>query len=57
MYLLDADWIIQALGNRQPAVRTLERLATGRIDANDVTVGEVYERALVSAPKMPIHRP
>jgi hypothetical protein len=31
MYLLDSDWIIQALANRQPALRTLDRLASSRI--------------------------
>ena len=45
MYLLDADWIIQALGNRQPAVRTLQHLATSRVYVSYVTVGEIYERA------------
>jgi tRNA(fMet)-specific endonuclease VapC len=45
MYLLDTDWIIQALANRQPALRTLERLATSRTYVSYVSVGEVYERA------------
>jgi predicted nucleic acid-binding protein len=49
MYLLDADWIIQALGNRQPAVRTLERLAGSPTYVSYVTIGEVYERAFASA--------
>jgi tRNA(fMet)-specific endonuclease VapC len=48
MYLLDADWIIQALGNRQPAVRTLQHLATRRVYVSYVTVGEIYERAFDS---------
>lgn len=45
MYLLDADWIIQTLANRQPAVATLERLAGSRIYVSYITVGEIYERA------------
>lgn len=45
MYQLDADWSIQALGNRQPAVATLERLAGSRIYVSFVTAGEIYERA------------
>ena len=49
MYLLDADWVIQALGNRQPALQTLEGLATSRIYVSYVTVGEAFERAFVSA--------
>ncbi len=49
MYLLDADWIIQALANRQPAVATLERLASSRVYVSYITVGEVYERAFTYA--------
>jgi len=49
MYLLDADWIIQTLGNRQPAVQTLERLAGSPIYVSYVTIGEVYEQAFLSA--------
>lgn len=45
MYLLDTDWIIQALANRQPAMRTLERLANSRTYVSYISIGEVYERA------------
>ena len=45
MYLLDTDWIIQALANRQPAASALERLTRSRVYVSYVTVGEVYERA------------
>ncbi len=31
MYLLDTDWIIQALGGREPAAQTLRQLAGSRI--------------------------
>ncbi len=43
MYLLDTDWIIQAMGNRQPAVQTLRRLAGSRIFVSYITFGEIYE--------------
>lgn len=49
MYLLDSDWIIEALGNRQPAVRTLEQWAGSPMYVSYVTIGEVYERAFTSA--------
>ena len=45
MYLLDTDWIIQALARREPAARTLERLTGSRVYVSYVTLGEVYERA------------
>ena len=48
MYLLDTDWVIQALANRQPALGTLERLAGSRIYISYITLGEVYERAFTS---------
>jgi hypothetical protein len=44
MNLLDTDWVIQALANRQPALGTLERLAGSRRDVSYITLGEVYER-------------
>ena len=49
MYLLDAVWIIQALGGREPAASALTRLAGSRIYVSLVTAGEIYERAFVSA--------
>ena len=48
MYLLDTDWVIQALARRQPAARTLERLTGSRVYISYVTLGEVYERAFTS---------
>lgn len=48
MYLLDADWVIQAMGNRQPAVQTLRRLSGSRIFVSYITFGEIYERAFDS---------
>ncbi|MBA2276719.1 MAG: type II toxin-antitoxin system VapC family toxin [Chloroflexia bacterium] len=49
MYLLDTDWIIQALGAREPAAQTLRQLAGSRIHISIVTLGEIYERAFVFA--------
>lgn len=49
MSFLDTDWIIQTLGNRQPAVQTLRRLAGGRIFVSTMTLGEIYEGAFASA--------
>ena len=48
MYLLDTDWIIQVLGNRQPAVQILRQLAGGRVFVSTITLGEVYEGAFAS---------
>lgn len=49
MYILDTDWIIQALAGREPALGTLDRLAISRTFVSIVTVGEIYERAFVFA--------
>ena len=49
MYLLDTDWVIQALANRQPALGTHQHLAGSRISVSYITLGEVYERAFTSA--------
>lgn len=45
MYLLDSDWIIQALVNRQPAARVLQPLEGSRIYVSYISVGEIYEGA------------
>lgn len=44
-YLLDADWTIQALGNRSPAVDVVRRLGPQELAISWATVGEVYEGA------------
>jgi tRNA(fMet)-specific endonuclease VapC len=49
MYLLDSDWVIQALAGRQPAAGTMARLTDSRVYVSYVTVGEIYERAFASA--------
>lgn len=49
MYLLDTDWLIQALAGREPAALTLQRLTRSRVYVSYVTVGEIYERAFASA--------
>jgi tRNA(fMet)-specific endonuclease VapC len=45
MYLLDADWIIQALGGREPAAQTMRQLTRIRLHVSIVTFGEIYEKA------------
>ncbi|MCC7352110.1 MAG: type II toxin-antitoxin system VapC family toxin [Anaerolineae bacterium] len=45
-YILDADWVIQALAGRSKAVQTLKLLAPDGIAISWVTVGEIYEGAL-----------
>jgi tRNA(fMet)-specific endonuclease VapC len=44
-YLLDADWTIQALGNRSPAVDVVRRIGPADLAISWATVGEVYEGA------------
>lgn len=53
MYLLDTDWVIQALARREPAAQTLERLTGSRVYVSYVTLGEVYERAFTSVNPRP----
>ena len=47
-YILDADWVIQALADRPTATNGLRRLLPERITIRWVTVGEVYEGAFNS---------
>lgn len=47
-YLLDADFIIQALAGRSDVPATLAHLASEGIAISWVTVGEVYEGAFQS---------
>ncbi|MGI8553361.1 MAG: type II toxin-antitoxin system VapC family toxin [Dehalococcoidia bacterium] len=47
-YLLDSDWVIQALGGRSPAVTELRRLVPAQVSISLVTIGEVYEGAFDS---------
>lgn len=42
-YLLDTDWLIQALKRREPALGTLRRLTAGGVAISWITVAEVYE--------------
>ena len=42
-YLLDADWIINALAGRRRAAAIIDQLALQRIAVSWITVGEVYE--------------
>jgi tRNA(fMet)-specific endonuclease VapC len=48
VFLLDTDWILQSLGDRQPALDTLDQLAGSRIFVSYITVGEIYEPAFNS---------
>jgi tRNA(fMet)-specific endonuclease VapC len=47
-YLLDADWIIETLAGREPAVSTLRRLRGSPIAICWVSLAEVYEGAFLS---------
>jgi tRNA(fMet)-specific endonuclease VapC len=44
-YILDADWIIQALAGREPALTVIRQRAPDGIAVSLVTVGEIYEGA------------
>lgn len=48
-YLLDTDWIIQALTNHPHTVVTLNRLAHFGIAISLISIGEVYEGAFRSS--------
>ncbi|MGH2585781.1 MAG: type II toxin-antitoxin system VapC family toxin [Dehalococcoidia bacterium] len=48
-FILDADWIIQALAGRSQAVTALDRLAPQQVTLSAVTVGEICEVAFNSA--------
>ena len=48
MYLLDTDWIIQALAGRQTALQVLGRLGDSRSYISYASVGEIYEGAFGS---------
>jgi predicted nucleic acid-binding protein len=47
-YLLDADWVIQALAGHRPTLGTISRLADDGVAVSWITVGEVYEGAFKS---------
>jgi predicted nucleic acid-binding protein len=47
-YLIDTDWIIQALAGREQVVTTIDRLAAQRISVSILSLGEVYEAAFHS---------
>lgn len=49
MYLLDTDWVIQALARREPAASTVVLLAGANVYVSVVTLGEVYEGAFASS--------
>jgi tRNA(fMet)-specific endonuclease VapC len=47
-YLIDTDWVIDALVGRARAVNTIRRLARQRLCVSLVTLAEVYEVAFES---------
>jgi len=47
-YLLDSDWVIQALAGRSSAVQLINHLAPSQIALSVLTLAEVYERAYES---------
>lgn len=53
-YLLDTDWIIQALAGQAQSVQTLHLLAPQGMAISWITIGEIYEGAFGS-PDPPAH--
>ena len=47
-YLLDSDWVINALAGRRRAVSPLERLSAAHIGISVISLGEVYQQAFAS---------
>ena len=47
-YLLDADWVINALAGKRNAQVILDRLAPHGIAISRITFGEIYEGAFAS---------
>jgi tRNA(fMet)-specific endonuclease VapC len=47
-YLLDSDWLIDALAGRRRAVSPLERLSSQYIGVSVITLAEVYQQAFES---------
>jgi predicted nucleic acid-binding protein len=47
-YLLDSDWLINALAGRSRAIAPLERLSSKHIGVSVITLAEVYQQAFES---------
>jgi tRNA(fMet)-specific endonuclease VapC len=47
-YLLDSDWVINALAGHRRAVSPLERLSSQHIGVSVITLGEIYQQAFAS---------
>jgi tRNA(fMet)-specific endonuclease VapC len=47
-YLLDSDWVINALAGRRCAVSPLERLSSQHIGVSVISLAEVYQQAFAS---------
>ena len=48
-YLLDADWVINALAGKRRAASLLEDLLPAGVAISWITVGEIYEQAFGSS--------
>ena len=48
-YLLDTDWVINALAGRTRAIAPLELLASQRIAVSVITLAEVFQKAFESS--------
>jgi tRNA(fMet)-specific endonuclease VapC len=48
-YMLDADWVINALAGKQRADTLLQKLAPTGITISWITVGEIYDTAFAYA--------
>jgi predicted nucleic acid-binding protein len=48
-YILDADWVINALAGKQRADTLLQKLAPTGITISWITVGEIYDTAFAYA--------
>jgi tRNA(fMet)-specific endonuclease VapC len=47
-YLLDSDWLINALAGKRHAIYPLERLSSKHIGISVITLAEVYQQAFES---------
>lgn len=45
-YLVDSDWLIDAMSGRSIAVNTLDQLSASGLAVSMITVAEIYEGAL-----------
>jgi predicted nucleic acid-binding protein len=48
-YILDSDWLINALAGRRRAIAPLELLSSQRIGVSVITLAEVFQQAFESS--------